>query len=221
MSDEKRLETLEADLYANVTKTGQLAVDVKGVQDDLEATNETLGVLADAVEGLVRQDVEDKKPPFCWLTYTDLDEQNKAIERLDRFMVQVVGHYPDGILNDCWRRHPIVVEQLLVLEELFTQGYSPKAKDLPGIRADFWDRWMPNAMTRIKRMLGDCSLTAKCHNDENEYTHPEQVGLDDFYEFDDAWRARHGTTMPFAPSDRILNDSRRRNEDDGRARYDM
>lgn len=239
MSDEAKVTNawvrrMEGDLDTVTSNLGQLATTVKteqaelvktkqglvAVQQEVDATNETVRVLAGAVDDLLKQEAEDKKPPFCWLTVTDADEAAKAYARLEKFMVTVIGHHPDGILNDCWKRHPLVVEQLLVLEELFTVSYSAEAKKAPGMRADFWERWLPGAMKRIKEMLGNCSLTNDVHNVMEKYVPPVQPEMDEWGDFDTSWMRSHGRSMPFPPSASALSDSKRRNEDNGRKNWD-
>lgn len=240
--DERRLMKMEADLDETIAKVGaidsrltgivrKMGQDRKFAEDQLTQvfTNQAdlKGAIA-SLDGTVNKLLEQEKkraekqaePVFCWL-YSDNAEQMKAAEeQVEWFVDRILAHHPQGILNDCWRLHPMVVEHLLVLADLFTQSYSADLRRLPGQRADFWQRFLPTAIRMFKDELGECSLTELRHIDPTSYPVPRQAGDHMFRDFDDSWRDYHGKRQPTIPDMDVQEDSRRRAES-GRAKADQ
>jgi hypothetical protein len=156
----------------------------------------------------LRQDQESEaEPPFSWYTYSSRDAAMKALEGLETFVNTVLVHIPGGVLPDCWRRHPYVVDMFLVLTEAYNWGWSDKAG--VGTRLDFYTRYLPDVLGRAREDLANCNLRTSRHCDERR--HPSvQVGLDSFNEFELSWRMDRDNPPLRAPSPVAINESRAR-----------
>ncbi len=180
-------------------KAGQteLGGKVDGVVAELGRARTAVRQLADSVKALTEkpeEEVEPPAPPFCWLTATDAEEAAEQLAALEQWLTEVVAHYPDGVLADCWRRHSWVVEELLVLRDGWIVAYAPGAPI--SARLDWHNRWRPEVMKRItsEKGLKGCSLAHQRHDQVQmaDCRPPRQVGLDDAAAVVAWWTSTHG-----------------------------
>lgn len=204
------IEGLDNGVNEALHRVGEVENSVQRVSDQVGEVEGAVSGLADVVQDLVNRDqqAKPKKPPFSWLTNTDKNEQDDVLSRLENFVNMILVHFPDGILADCWRRHPHVVEELIVLADGHELAWAPGAPI--STRFDWLNRWLPETMKRIGQALNICSLGHERHTDQTKFVPAVQVGLDDFSDFDTTWRRSHGLTIIPPPTDEALIESRER-----------
>lgn len=184
-------------------KAGQeeLSSKVDGVVTELGRARKAFKDLADTVTAMAKKpaegEEEEKEPSFSWITADDRDVAAEKLAELERWLAQVLVHYPDGVLPDCWRRHAWQVEELFCLMDGYQLAYAPGAG--PGGRLDWHNRWRPEVMKRIGAGWKGCGLLQHLRNPA-EYPVPRQVGIDDPDPIAAWWATTHGASPDPAPS---------------------
>jgi hypothetical protein len=78
-----------------------------------------------------------------------------ALLDLAEWLERVYLRYPNTRLSSCWKWHPAVVEELLVLRHLHRDAYRGNSAD----KAATWhDRWFPGVRDRVHKDAGNCEL---------------------------------------------------------------
>ena len=219
----KRLEATEHDLDRMVERVEKVAVELvtvaagqETVQGELTSVKNAVKGLAGAVEDLgaaVKNlggagDKEEPDPPFCYLTSEDADGAGDALADLETWLDVVLAHYPGGVLQDCWRRHAWIVEELLVLREAHRVAWERGAPVTA--RLDWHNRWLPEVLRRITGKNGLRGCDGLLSHATEDWKPARQQGLDAGEAIVGWWVAEHGQTPPPAPTERALAEARAR-----------
>jgi hypothetical protein len=145
--------------------------DLKRRVDALTAHAESLGEVASAAsvtelaatvaalqEALAALSEEEENARRSWFELGP-DEAAKALSKLDPWVRTVLARHGKVLaqLRPCWWQHPLVVEELLVLSQLWHKTYRGK-KASPEKAADWHHRWLPGWLERVdgRREFTDC-----------------------------------------------------------------
>ena len=220
----KRLEATEHDLDRVVERVEKVAVELVTVAAESETVQGELKSVKNAVKGLANcvEDLgaavknlgdpgdkeEEPDPPFCYLTSEDAAAASDALADLETWLDVVLAHYPGGVLQDCWRRHAWIVEELLVLREAHRVAWERGAPVTA--RLDWHNRWLPDVLKRITGKHGLRGCDGLLGHATEDWQPAQQQGLDDGEVIVAWWVAEHGQTPPPAPTETALAEARAR-----------
>jgi hypothetical protein len=215
---DRRLMAMDSTLDQHEFRMGKAEQAIAEQHDELTRAKSAFAGLNDVVQKLVKKDEEPPTPPFSWLTARDREQAEVKLETLSAWADTILIHFPKGRLKDCWRRHPNVVEELLVLQEGHDLAWAPKGA--AAARFDWLNRWLPETVKRIDPELEKCGgLTSDRHSGADpKFIAAQQPGLDGGEV--EHWVTFHGTRMEPAPTEEALVESRARNSQTMKAKYD-
>jgi hypothetical protein len=110
---------------------------------------------------LATADEEGKGGAATWLGFngdTDTDTAEAILSQLVAWVRDIYLRYSDAVkgLPSCWIWHCDIVEELLVLRDMWVMAYGSHAR--PTDRSDWHDRMRPGVVRRIKIYGGACSI---------------------------------------------------------------
>jgi hypothetical protein len=176
------------------TAAGRLAHGVAAVAEQLRAVRQELAGGAD--------DDAQREPP--WMYVEDPVTAAAILERLARWLVEVLLRYPDAEdFGECWAWHPSVVAELLALEAAWYDAYLGKTATA-GKVMDWHDRHRPGTVERVKRELNQCSLAEHRVGGTKEYRPVYLAGVDQLPDLAAWWASSHGASAAPAPSRAVV-----------------
>ncbi|MFI7643924.1 hypothetical protein [Nonomuraea sp. NPDC049400] len=94
--------------------------------------------------------------PWCWPRMPHTDKADRLAE-LGDWLTQVLFAWPSAqrAILPCWMRHWDVIEDLSMLYCCWKTAYMGEEATASDA-AEFLDRWLPNAITRIEVRLRPC-----------------------------------------------------------------
>ncbi|MBA3488729.1 MAG: hypothetical protein H0T78_04150 [Longispora sp.] len=164
---------------------------------------------------------EEEEAPadaLVWLTIDDLGLAAETLLELEAWLGAVYVHYPNGELKDCWRRHPAVVEELLVLRDAHESAWSGKAGSST-LRLDWHSRHRPDVATRVEKTLDDCGIRHHVRTNPADFTKPALTGTDDVTAVATWWAHTHGQTPDPTPTPAMLAEARARKDAERQAHH--
>lgn len=197
---EKMVENHEKTLVEHEEVLGKVRATQGVLADEIVKVKRNIGQMVGEINEIRQrqQAEEDPEPAFSWYTYASQDQAISVLAELDWFVSSVLVHIKGGALTDCWRRHPQVVDMLLVLTESYLIGWGSTTR--VGARLDFYTRYLPGILDQVNTILGTCSLRSPIHNGGRKPS--VQEGIDDFMSFEMAWRLDRGNPpIPEVPDD--------------------
>lgn len=150
--------------------------DVRGQVGELSSIRADLDAHARAIDALTRlahrtgaspgtaaTDTADESesPVPEWLTVNDAALAVAWLTDLVIWVPRVWLRYPGSAMPACWRWHPAIVAELLVVRHAWADATVPGQSVLP--LAQWHDRWRPTATVRVTKALTGCARGAGCH----------------------------------------------------------
>jgi hypothetical protein len=137
-------------LTAHIESQGELATAA--------SVTELAATVAALQEALAALSEEEENARWSWFELSP-DEATKALSKLDPWVRTILARHGKVLaqLRPCWWQHPLVVEELLVLSQLWHKTYRGK-KASPEKAADWHEKWLPGWLERVedRREFSDC-----------------------------------------------------------------
>jgi hypothetical protein len=157
------------------------------------------------------QPAKEPDPVPCWLTIADAETAAAMLARLIDWLGTVYVRYPGGQLEDCWIWHPAVVTELMALRAVWLDAHEGEKASNAAVM-DWHDRYRPNVVERINRVLAPCSLSKHAADKPLAYQ-PGQVHGTAMAAHLAAWWARsHGAEAAPQPAEGMVRDARTRRQ---------
>lgn len=118
-----------------------------------------------------QQKAAPQERAWWWPALTAKDTA-KAAERLGAWVQHaLIARHPHygQMLRPCWWRHPGVVDELSALRATWHGAYIGEGRD-PAAAAEYLNRWLPAAMTRIEATFSRTNCTVEAGKDVHEDT---------------------------------------------------
>jgi hypothetical protein len=204
--DAARLRLAEADIDRHDHEIQALQQAVAKSQETGDSAHRAIVKLAQirvtptaAAAASVTPTDEPAEDAIAWLTLDDAAAAAEILAGLEEWLAAVYCHYPDGELQDCWRRHGSVVEELLALRDAYAAAWSGETGS-PTLRMDWHARHRPDAAKRVNETLRSCRIERHVLKQPAEFRPAELRGIDDAAAVAAWWTATHGRSPDPAPT---------------------
>jgi hypothetical protein len=148
----------------------ELTAVVSELDADLTAlTSRVAALRATPAQG--QQNAASRERAWWWPGLS-LEETAQAAERLSAWVEHALTarhpHHGQKLLP-CWWRHPCIVDELSALRAVWHGAYIGDSRD-PSAAAEYLNRWLPAAMTRIEATFSRTRCTTAGGNDLHKDT---------------------------------------------------
>lgn len=144
-------------------RVGDLVRKVTGLADDVAGVARSVAKVTGGAGG-----ADDDEVLPAWLLVEDPAEATDRIGDLIGWLDAVYLRYQDAELPSCWLWHPDVVEELLVLREVWREAYQGPRKSWKAV-AEWHERSRPGVVHRLAAVQS-CALAL--HKQDAEKDRP-------------------------------------------------